>query len=177
MSIGNVTQSLNFSSSDLVLVLGENLDLGGNDNRNGVGKSTIVNALSYALYGAALTNIKKDNLINKSNMKHMLVTLTFEINGIDYKIERGRKPGIFKFIKNGVEKESNDDESQGEGRHTQEEIVRLIGVTHDMFKHIAIILHCNARFDFESGQIIFIKHQQCKIWLQEDCLNFSIFRP
>lgn len=136
MSIGNVTQSLNFSSSDLVLVLGENLDLGGNDNRNGVGKSTIVNALSYALYGAALTNIKKDNLINKSNMKHMLVTLTFEINGIDYKIERGRKPGIFKFIKNGVEKESNEDESQGEGRHTQEEIVRLIGVTHDMFKHI-----------------------------------------
>lgn len=136
MSIGNVTQSINFSSNDLVLVLGENLDLGGNDNRNGVGKSTIVNALSYALYGSALTNIKKDNLINKSNMKHMLVTLTFEINGVNYKIERGRKPGIFKFIKDGVEKETDEDESQGEGRHTQEEIVRLIGISHDMFKHI-----------------------------------------
>lgn len=136
MSIGNVTQSINFSSNDLVLVLGENLDLGGNDNRNGVGKSTIVNALSYALYGAALTNIKKDNLINKSNMKHMLVTLTFDVNGVNYKIERGRKPGIFKFIKDGVEKETNDDESQGEGRNTQEEIVRLIGISHDMFKHI-----------------------------------------
>lgn len=136
MSIGNVTQSINFSSNDLVLVLGENLDLGGNDNRNGVGKSTIVNALSYALYGSALTNIKKDNLINKSNMKHMLVTLTFEINGVNYKIERGRKPGIFKFIKDGVEKETDEDESQGEGRHTQEEIVKLIGISHDMFKHI-----------------------------------------
>jgi len=136
MSIGNVTQSVNFTSNDLVLVLGENLDLGGNDNRNGVGKSTIVNALSYALYGAALTNIKKDNLINKTNMKNMLVTLTFEMNGINYKIERGRKPGIFKFTKDGVEKETTEDESQGEGRHTQVEIEKIIGVSHDMFKHI-----------------------------------------
>lgn len=140
MSIGNVTQSINFSSNDLVLVLGENLDLGGNDNRNGVGKSTIVNALSYALYGSALTNIKKDNLINKSNLKHMLVTLTFEMNGVNYKIERGRKPGIFKFIKDGIEDneedKKEDNESQGENRHTQEEIERLIGISHDMFKHI-----------------------------------------
>ena len=143
MSIGNVTQSINFSSSDLVLVLGENLDLGGNDNRNGVGKSTIVNALSYALFGSALTNIKKDNLINKTNMKHMLVTLAFEVNGIGYKIERGRKPGIFKFIKDGDEdtddgedKEKDSNEAQGENRHTQEEIERLIGISHDMFKHI-----------------------------------------
>jgi DNA repair exonuclease SbcCD ATPase subunit len=136
MSIGNVTQSINFSESDLVLVLGENLDLGGNDNRNGVGKSTIVNALSYALYGGALTNIKKDNLINKTNMKNMLVTLLFEINGVDYKIERGRKPGIFKFIKDGVEKDLGEDEAQGEGRFTQLEIEHTIGISHDMFKHI-----------------------------------------
>ncbi|HEY6437494.1 MAG TPA: AAA family ATPase, partial [Ignavibacteriaceae bacterium] len=124
MSIGNVTQSINFNTSDLILVLGENLDLGGNDNRNGVGKSSIVNALSYALYGSALTNIRKDNLINVTNMKHMLVTLTFEINGVSYKIERGRRPGIFKFIKDGIEKNTEEDESQGEGRHTQAEIER-----------------------------------------------------
>jgi DNA repair exonuclease SbcCD ATPase subunit len=140
LSIGNVTQSINFSEQDLVLVLGENLDLGGNDNRNGVGKSALVNALSYGLYGAALTNIRKDNLINKTNMKHMLVTLTFEINGANYKIERGRKPGIFRFIKDGIEEEGDkpteDNEAQGENRHTQEEIERLIGLSHDMFKHI-----------------------------------------
>jgi DNA repair exonuclease SbcCD ATPase subunit len=136
MSIGNVTQSLNFSSDELVLVLGENLDLGGNDNRNGVGKSTIVNALSFALYGSALTNIKKDNLINKTNMKNMLVTLAFEINGVNYKIERGRRPGVFKFIKDGIEEEAGEDEAQGENRHTQVEIERVIGISHDMFKHI-----------------------------------------
>ena len=78
MSVGNVTQSINFIDKDLVLVLGENLDMGGNDSRNGVGKSTIVNALSYAFYGAALTNIRKDNLINKTNAKNMVVTLEFE---------------------------------------------------------------------------------------------------
>src|SRR6202789_2444087 len=136
LSIGNVTQSLNFTEQDLVLVLGENLDLGGNDNRNGVGKSAIVNALSYGLYGAALTNIRKDNLINATNMKHMLVTLTFEINDIEYKIERGRKPNIFKFTKGDIEKDLGEDESQGEGRHTQEEIEKIIGISHDMFKHI-----------------------------------------
>ncbi len=143
MSIGAVTQSINFSRDDLVLVLGENLDLGGNDNRNGVGKSTIVNALSYALYGTALTNIKKDNLINKTNMKNMLVTLKFDINGKGYTIERGRRPNIFKFIEDGADNteeenksEKDTDESQGEGRHTQEGIVRSIGITHDMFKHI-----------------------------------------
>lgn len=143
MSIGNVTQSINFSKDDLVLVLGENLDLGGNDNRNGVGKSSIVNALSYALFGTALTNIKKDNLINKSNLKNMLVTLKFDVNGVGYTIERGRRPNIFKFIEDGKEdldedekSEKDTDESQGEGRHTQEEIVRVVGITHDMFKHI-----------------------------------------
>lgn len=140
LSIGNVTQSITFTEQDLVLVLGENLDLGGNDNRNGVGKSAIVNALSYALFGSALTNIRKDNLINATNMKHMLVTLTFEINNINYKIERGRKPGIFKFIKDGIEEDDTskkeDNESQGENKHTQAEIERLIGISHDMFKHI-----------------------------------------
>jgi DNA repair exonuclease SbcCD ATPase subunit len=140
MSIGNVSQVVNLDSTDLVLVLGENKDLGGNDNRNGVGKSTIVNALSYVLFGSALTNIKKDNLINKTNLKNMLVTLSFEVDKSSYRIERGRKPGIFKFIKDGKETdestEGDNNEAQGENRHTQEEIERVIGISHDMFKHI-----------------------------------------
>ena len=76
MSVGNVTQAVDFDRNDLTLVLGANLDLGGDDAgaRNGTGKTTMVNALSYALYGLALTNIKRDNLINKTNGKGMLVT-------------------------------------------------------------------------------------------------------
>ena len=51
MSVGNVTQAVHFNTQPLTLVLGINVDLGGDDNRNGTGKTTIVNALSYALYG------------------------------------------------------------------------------------------------------------------------------
>lgn len=140
MSVGNATQAVNFDRKDLTLVLGENLDLGGDDSgaRNGTGKTTIINALSYALYGNALTNIKKDNLINKTNTKGMMVTIDFEVNGVDYRIERGRKPGVMKFWISGNEKEITDD-SQGDSRETQAEIERMLGMSHDMFKHIVAL--------------------------------------
>ena len=140
MSVGNATQAVNFDRRDLTLVLGENLDLGGDDSgaRNGTGKTTIINALSYALYGNALTNIKKDNLINKTNTKGMMVTIDFEVGGVDYRIERGRKPGIMKFWISGNEKEITDD-SQGDSRETQAEIERMLGMSHDMFKHIVAL--------------------------------------
>ena len=73
MSVGNVTQAVRFTDNGLTLVLGNNVDLGGDGSRNGTGKTTIINALSYAIYGNALTNIRKDNLINKTNAKSMTV--------------------------------------------------------------------------------------------------------
>lgn len=140
MSVGNATQAVQFDRKDLTLVLGQNLDLGGDDTgaRNGTGKTTIINALSYALYGSALTNIKKDNLINKTNGKNMLVTIEFEKDGIDYKIERGRKPNTMAFYVGGQEQEITD-ESQGDSRETQAEIERMLGMSHDMFKHIVAL--------------------------------------
>lgn len=139
MSVGNQTQAVDFEREQLTLVLGENLDMGGDDSgsRNGTGKTTIVNALSYGLYGQALTNIKKDNLINKINNKNMLVKLSFEKDGIDYRIERGRKPNILKFYVNDVEHTSTEiDDSQGDVRETQKDLDDLLGMSHDMFKHI-----------------------------------------
>ena len=140
MSVGNVTQSINFVDKSLVLVLGENLDMGGNDSRNGVGKSTIVNALSYAFYGAALTNIRKDNLINKTNAKNMVVTLEFEKDGVDYLIERGRRPNKFAFMIAGTELDVDDaDEAQGDSRVTQQQLERELGLSHHMFKNIVAL--------------------------------------
>ena len=137
MSVGNQTQAVDFDKQQLTLVLGENLDQGGDDmgSRNGTGKTTIVNALSYALYGVALTNIKRNNLINKTNNKGMLVTLTFEKDGTSYKVERGRSPNVLKFFVNEQEQELID-ESQGDSRKTQETINELLGMSHNMFKHI-----------------------------------------
>ena len=143
MSVGNQTQAVDFDKGTLTLVLGENLDMGGDDSgaRNGTGKTTIINALSYALYGQALTNIKKDNLINKINNKNMLVTLSFDKDSINYRIERGRKPNILKFYVNDEEQESDEseDNSQGDMRETQKDLDDLLGMSHEMFKHLVAL--------------------------------------
>ena len=140
MSVGNTTQAVDFNKQQLTLVLGENLDQGGDDSgsRNGTGKTTIINALSYALYGQALTNIRRDNLVNKTNNKGMLVTLAFTKNGKDYRIERGRKPNTLKLYIDQKEQELTD-ESQGDSRKTQGDINDLLGMSHDMFKHIVAL--------------------------------------
>ena len=135
MSVGAATQGIDFDRDDLTLVLGENLDLGGDGSRNGTGKTTIINALSYALYGQALSNIRKDNLVNKTNGKNMLVSLDFSVNGQEYRIERGRKPNVLRFYINN-EHRAAQDEAQGDSRETQDAIERVMNMSHDMFRHV-----------------------------------------
>ena len=141
MSVGNVTQAVDFNKEQLTLVLGENLDQGGDDtgSRNGTGKTTIINGLSYALYGQALTNIKRNNLINKTNSKGMLVTLNFEKGNNKYRIERGRSPNVLKFFINDHEQQEDVNESQGDSRQTQKDIDDLLNMSHDMFKHVVAL--------------------------------------
>ena len=143
LSVGNQTQAVDFDKEHLTLVLGENVDLGGDDSgsRNGTGKTTIVNALSYALYGQALTNIKKENLINKTNGKHMLVTVEFENAGQHYRIERGRKPNVLRLYVNDEEQKVKDseDDAQGDSRETQKSIEQMLGMTPMMFKHLVAL--------------------------------------
>ena len=140
MSVGNQTQAIDFQQKLLTLVLGENLDMGGDDagSRNGTGKTTIVNALSYALYGEALTKIRRDNLVNKTNGKGMLVTITSEKEGKKYRVERGRKPNVMKYFIDDEEQELSD-VSQGDSRKTQEDLNKMIGMTPRMFKHLVAL--------------------------------------
>ena len=135
MSVGAATQGIDFDRQDLTLVLGENLDLGGDGSRNGTGKTTIINALSYAMYGQALSNIRKDNLVNKTNAKNMMVSLDFAVNGKNYRIERGRKPNVLRFFADSEQVTAQDD-AQGDSRETQDAIESVFGMSHDMFKHI-----------------------------------------
>lgn len=142
MSVGAITQSVKFDDP-ITLILGCNLDLGGEEtsSRNGVGKTALINALSYALYGQALANIRKENLINTINGKSMYVTIEFEKAGIVYRIERGRKPNVLKFyVNNQMQKDgSGEDESQGDSRETQKEIEKVLGMSHTMFKHLVAL--------------------------------------
>lgn len=135
LSIGNVTQSINFIDRGLSLILGENLDMGGSGCRNGVGKTSILQALTYVFYDSTITPIRKDNLINMTNGKNMLVTVTFEVDGKPYKIERGRRPNIFRFYVG----DQLIDEAQGENRHTNADVRQIIGMSVEMFKHIVVL--------------------------------------
>ena len=138
LSIGAVCQAVNFDSKELTLILGQNLDLGGDGARNGTGKTTLIQGLSYVLFGTPINSIRKDNLINRTNGKAMMVTLEFSANGIEYKIERGRRPNTLKFYVNSNLQEAKDD-AQGENKETQVAIERAIGMTSEMFKHIVAL--------------------------------------
>lgn len=141
LSVGNTTQAVALDEHGLSLILGENVDQGGGGSRNGVGKTTLVQAICFALFGQPLTKIKKDNLINKTNQKNMAVSLDFEVSGRRYRIERGRKPNFIRYMVNdGLVNAPDTDESHGESKWTQNEIERVIGMSHTLFKHI-VALH------------------------------------
>jgi DNA repair exonuclease SbcCD ATPase subunit len=138
LSIGQVTQAVDFNRKDLTLILGENLDLGGDGARNGTGKTTLIQGLSYALFGVPINDIRKDNLVNRTNTKNMMVTLEFNVNGTEYKIERGRKPNVLKFYVNSIQERTSEDQ-QGENKETQHAIERVINMSPEMFRHIVVL--------------------------------------
>jgi hypothetical protein len=137
LSVGAVTQHVNFDNQNLTLILGENLDLGGDGAKNGTGKTSILQGLSYALFGGAINNIKRDNLINRTNSKGMVVTVEFSVDDVEYRIERGRKPTFLKFYVNNQEVEGEEtNDSQGDSRETQDAIEQVLMMSSDMFRHI-----------------------------------------
>lgn len=146
LSIGAISQTVLLNNNNLTLILGENLDLGGDGARNGVGKSALIQAISYALFGQAINQIKKDNLINRTNGKNMLVTIDFSVRGIDYRIIRGRKPNILRFFVNNQEQSVVTDDSQGDSRETQDSIENVLSMTHDIFRQIVALNTYNEPF-------------------------------
>lgn len=141
-SFGNVPQVLELDNSALTLILGQNNDAlstdGAEGARNGVGKSAIIQGLTYGLYGKSIDNsIKIPNLVNKINEKHCEVKIEFEKDGISYRVERGRSPTFFNFYKNDNIVEV--DESRGEMKDTQEELIEVLGISQTLFEHIVVL--------------------------------------
>lgn len=141
LSVGATTQAVQLDQHGLTLILGENVDQGSSGSRNGVGKTTLIQAICYAIYGKPLTAIRQDNLINKINQKGMVVSLDFDIGLQSYRIERGRKPNFLRFyVNDGLVTQDGDNEAHGESKITQEEIEKVIGASHMLFRQ-AIALH------------------------------------
>ncbi len=90
LSTGNEPQSVLLNQYNKTMIIG----------KNGHGKSTVIDAVAFALYGKPFRAIKKDNLINSVNRKDCLVTIHFSVGDKSYKIKRGVKPNIFEIYIN-----------------------------------------------------------------------------
>lgn len=139
MSVGAVTQVVSLKENGLTLVLGDNIDQGSNGNRNGAGKTVLIHAVSFALFGVPMTKISMDNLVNKTNNKNMLVTLEFEKDGHTHRIERGRKPIVMRYFIDDVDSSNLDDKARGETKDSHVDILKVLGITHLLFKHIVAL--------------------------------------
>lgn len=136
LSFGNCPQTINLNDKKYQIITGHNKDKGDNEeDKNGVGKSTIQQAIHYALFGKSTGNMINLNwLVNNINNKNMLVTLKFSKNNVDYEITRGRSPNILKFLING--KDYISDESQGDSRETQKEIEKVLGFSDSIYNQL-----------------------------------------
>jgi len=91
LSTGNQYTEIDFQQSKTTLIVGE----------NGAGKSTILDVLTFALFGKTFRNINKPQLLNSITKKDLLVEIEFVISKNSYKIIRGIKPNIFEVYCNG----------------------------------------------------------------------------
>ena len=90
ISTGNVFSEIQLDKSNTTLIIGE----------NGSGKSTMLDALSFALYNKPFRKINKPQLLNSINKKELVVEVEFSIGSISYKIVRGIKPNVFEVYQN-----------------------------------------------------------------------------
>lgn len=106
--------------------------------KNGSGKSTILDALTFVLFGKAYRNIKIGELVNRTNKKNMTVSVDFSINNDNYTITRGYKPVIFEIYKNGSPLDLLSSK-----KLNQDEIDKLLGINLRLFKNIVCIAVTN----------------------------------
>ena len=97
LSTGNQPTIVQLDKNSTSLIIGS----------NGAGKSTILDALTFSLYGKSFRKINKGQLVNSVNEKNCHVDIEFDINGVEWKVSRGIKPNVFKIYRNGEELNQN----------------------------------------------------------------------
>ena len=114
LSTGNAFTEVSLDRSPSTLVLGE----------NGSGKSTILDALTYALFNKPFRNISKPQLINSINGKKLLVEVEFDIGKKHYLVRRGASPNVFQIELDGevINQDANVRDYQ---KHLEENVLKL----------------------------------------------------
>ena len=154
LSTGNTPTTIDLNRSSATLVVGS----------NGAGKSTMLDALSFVLFGKAHRNINKPQLVNSVNQKKLLVTCEFSIGKTEYKIVRGIKPAVFEIYRNGkmINQESHSRDYQ---KVLEQNILHL---NHKSFHQVVVL-----------GSGNFIPFMQLPANLRrgviEDLLDINIF--
>ena len=92
LSTGNIFTEIDLAKTNNTLIVGE----------NGAGKSSILDALTFALFGKPFRKINKPQLLNTITKKELVVEIEFNISSNQYKIVRGIKPTIFEVYQNGI---------------------------------------------------------------------------
>src|SRR6056300_1125171 len=131
---------------------------------NGAGKSTMLDALSFALFGKPHRNINKPQLVNSINGRQCLVEAEFDIGQAQFKVVRGIKPNIFEIWKNGtmINQSSHSKEYQ---KILEQNILKL---NHKSFNQVVVL-----------GSSSFIPFMQLSAWVRreviEDLLDINVF--
>lgn len=91
LSTGNTANKVDLNKDPTTLIVG----------KNGEGKSTILDALTFSLFNKPFRDVNKGQLVNSINQKNCVVEIEFSIGATEYKVIRGMKPNIFEIYQNG----------------------------------------------------------------------------
>lgn len=154
LSTGNVFTEIFLDRNRRTLVVG----------KNGAGKSAMLDALSYVLYGKPFRKINKPQLLNSINSKDLMVEVEFEVGGNEYLVRRGMKPHVFEVYRNGTL--INQDASL---RDYQEQFERnILKMNHHAFCQVVIL-----------GSATYTPFMNLPAWQRrevvEDLLDIQIF--
>ena len=114
LASGNTPININLSDNDTTLIVGQ----------NGAGKSTIIEAIIFALFNKSFRKVNKSQLINSINEKDCVVQVEFSIGRNKYKIIRGMKPSLFEIWMNG-EMQNQDSHVNDQQKHLEQNILKL----------------------------------------------------